>query len=217
MDQYPSIDFAQKNIIIVSPHPDDELFIGGTIMKALEEGASIYVWYCTNGTGGLPVDSSPNLRKIEATNAMAKLSLSNNKVNLIFLDLPFYQTKERIVSDKDIQVLRKSFEKIKPDIMFVCSDLDPRGTHMKCNTLSVNLALNYDYCDIYRYIGAWEPMLSWKPNRLVKVDESHLPSIYSAWDCYKSQVNLLVNSNDSRTLKERYSDLIQDGEYFQKI
>ena len=38
-------------LLVVSPHPDDELFIVQTLIKAIIYGSRVEVWYCTNGIG----------------------------------------------------------------------------------------------------------------------------------------------------------------------
>ena len=157
------------------------------------------------------------MRKLEAANALNTIRYGEKVAKAVFLDLPFYKTKDRVISQPDIDILEREFTLIQPDMMFVCSDVDPRGTHLKCGNLAINVANKYNYCSIYRYIGAWDPIFSWRPTHKLKVDDNMKAIINKAWDCYVSQVNLLVNTSDTRSLKSRYEDVTIDGEYLQLI
>lgn len=85
----------EKNVVIFSPHPDDEtLACGGTIVKKLSEGYTISIVFMTDGRHslsklfGIYSDPTPmelkEIRKREAIRAAKILGLKEK--NLFFLD-----------------------------------------------------------------------------------------------------------------------------------
>jgi LmbE family N-acetylglucosaminyl deacetylase len=74
-----------KNILIVAPHPDDEVLgCGGIIAKYSESGIKVYILVVTRGTPKLySSDKIDNIR-LEAKNAHAMLGVTET----VFLDFP---------------------------------------------------------------------------------------------------------------------------------
>ena len=84
-----------------------------------------------------------------------------------FLDLPFYESgkiEKLPMTEKDVEVVRALFQKVKPHQIYVAGDLaDPHGTHKKC-TDAVLAAIDEEKkagaewlkdCRIWMYRGAW--------------------------------------------------------------
>ena len=76
-------------LLVISAHPDDELFAGGYIAKRAAEGDEIILLYTTRGEGGEvgdppvgPKDRLGEIRQVEARNAARALGARN----VIFLD-----------------------------------------------------------------------------------------------------------------------------------
>jgi len=108
-----------------------------------------------------------SIRQAEAIQAATFLGV--NKNNISFLEMPFYKTgkpKKSELSNKDISIVSKIIEKIKPHQIFAAGDLaDPHGTHRLClNAIfqSIN-NLKKEYfmknCYVWLYRGAWK---EWK-------------------------------------------------------
>ena len=76
---------AFADILVVSPHPDDDIIMAsGVIFKALERGEQVRVVYMTNGDyAGLERGA---IREAEAVNAQEKLGMAED--NLVFLGYP---------------------------------------------------------------------------------------------------------------------------------
>ena len=201
-------------LLVVSPHPDDELFIVQTLIKALIYGSRVEVWYCTNGIGGLKKDSDKNLRILEAAAALSVINSieSYSKINHKFLPLPFYQDADRTVTTKDKEIFSEYLQSYKPTHIFLCSDNDPKGTHKKCYDIALN-SIHHVYNNlpvIFQYRGAWNPFVKWNPELTIFCNPNYDEIIKNAWNCYESQLNLLVNSDDKRTLYERYLDIVKE-------
>ena len=83
---------AWAAILVVSPHPDDDLLIAsGTISRAIAAGETVIVAYVTNGdySGGTAMGYQ---REGEAVNTETTY-LGNTENNLIFLGYPDYYTQ----------------------------------------------------------------------------------------------------------------------------
>ncbi len=74
------------------------------------------------------------IRQAEATIACHYIGVPNDHIH--FLRLPFYETgtiKKGDLSEKDIMIVKKLLEDVKPHQIFVAGDLaDPHGTHRVC-------------------------------------------------------------------------------------
>ena len=103
------------------------------------------------------------IRQAEATIACHYIGVKHD--NIHFLRLPFYETgtiKKGDLTEKDINIVKKLLEDVKPHEIFVAGDLaDPHGTHRVC-TDAVLAALYelrneawMDDCRIWMYRGAW--------------------------------------------------------------
>ncbi len=103
------------------------------------------------------------IRQAEAT--IACLYVGVKPQNIHFLRLPFYETgtiKKGELSQRDVDIVKKLLEDVKPHQIFVAGDLaDPHGTHKVC-TDAVLAAVDelkdepwMRDCRIWMYRGAW--------------------------------------------------------------
>lgn len=104
------------------------------------------------------------IRRGEARSACRYLGIPESHVN--FLALPFYETggvKKNPLGKKDIEIVKKLLEKVKPHQIFAAGDLsDPHGTHRVCFQ-AVIAACNelkdepwFKDCRLWMYRGAWQ-------------------------------------------------------------
>ena len=88
------------------------------------------------------------------------------ETNIHFLDMPFYETglvKKKPLSDKDIAIIYKLIERIKPHQVYAAGDLsDPHGTHRVCLS-AIFQAIDrlkkkawMKNCYVWLYRGAWQ-------------------------------------------------------------
>ncbi|MDR1602862.1 MAG: glucosamine-6-phosphate deaminase [Tannerella sp.] len=136
-----------------------------TVRRKAEE---IIRHLCSEKIGGLPekrdvLFMKGTIRREEARTACRYSGVKDE--NIHFLDLPFYETgavKKNPLSEKDVDIIKKLLQDIRPDQMFVAGDLaDPHGTHKVC--LDAVLAAIDDLkdekwienCRIWMYRGAW--------------------------------------------------------------
>lgn len=142
------------DIIVFSPHPDDEILGTCTLLHdGFQLKKNIKVIYMTSGkTAG-----DPFLRQKEALLSIKELG--GEEKNLIFMNMPFYLTNDRTVTDEDYEVVREILRKQKPKFVFVCSDMfDPNTTHKKCfDCLFKVLSEDKEFADInvIFYYSVW--------------------------------------------------------------
>ena len=103
------------------------------------------------------------IRQAEATIACNYIGVKPGHIH--FLRLPFYETgtiKKGDLSQRDVDIVKKLLEDVKPHEIFVAGDLaDPHGTHKVC-TDAVLAAIDelkgeewMKDCRIWMYRGAW--------------------------------------------------------------
>ena len=115
------INMQSKNILVVTPHPDDaESGAGGTIVKWSRQGAEISLVVCTNGDKGtsdrdiLPHELAET-RKEEQKKAAAILGISK----VIFLEYPDQSLSD---SNEFRKLLVREIRIHKPDVVMT---IDP--------------------------------------------------------------------------------------------
>ena len=107
-----------RNIVIVAPHPDDEILgCGGTIAKAISQGHNVSVLYLSSG------DSIENKREKEAIQVCKFMGIKNYD----FLRLKDQTFK---VSAENIQSVIKIFNKLKPEIIYINHGEDADFEHV---------------------------------------------------------------------------------------
>lgn len=165
-----------QNILVLSPHPDDEVLgMGGTIKKQTLAGAKVTVAYFCDGSGGVPEGRPPeeevglglrrderliNIRKKEAQEAGKMLGISE----AVFWGYP---DGKLAAGTAAIRALADLIEKIKPDIIFLPSFLDNHSDHRVVNEIFLNTASKVleDNFPVWAY-EVWTPIF---PNRLVDI------------------------------------------------
>ena len=106
-----------------------------------------------------------SIRRGEAKAACRHMGL-NDKTNVHFLNLPFYETggvKKGLLTDADISRVVALLQELKPDQIYAAGDLsDPHGTHRTCIE-AVLEAMNQirdeawtKECRFWLYRGAWQ-------------------------------------------------------------
>jgi len=150
----------EKNIVVFSPHPDDEVLgCGGTIPKKLSRNYSVFIVFITDGAGGSEYSyygkalglTSMQLKEIRKQEAIsADRILGVNRKNLVFLG----------IEDRN---LRKNREKAEKKVAEVLNEMcptevyfphrsDPNEDHFAANRLLqksltnlTNQPIKYEY------------------------------------------------------------------------
>lgn len=119
-------------ILVIAPHPDDEILgCGGTLIKAVEKGSKVFVSYLTSG------DSNQKVREKEAIKVCKYLKFKYP----IFLKM---QKKGLNSSLDNINALIKVFKNIKPNLIFINHDQDGDNDHIIAHKLTMEAIWRYN-------------------------------------------------------------------------
>jgi glucosamine-6-phosphate deaminase len=145
-------------VLITSPHPDDDVIGMGGTMQMLPNQANVKIAYMTNGDGGIAHPGHVGSRMKEAESALSVLGF--DKSNILETNLPFYRRNDREVGPSDTELFEQLLSRERPAHLFVCADQDPNGTHMKCYDIIKASVKNPELRCIWLYTGAWGDVAS---------------------------------------------------------
>lgn len=191
-------------VLVVSPHPDDEVLgVGGTIARLVREANDVTVTIVTKGWEPLFADSQVEQVRAEARAASEVLGVKS----LRFMDLPVTKLNE-VAKHK----LNKEFEELmseeEPEIVFLpfCGDLQEDHRQVfEASMVALRPAVSRKYVKrILCYETVSETHWSagniesnFEPQLWVDISD-HLPVKLEAMRCYKSQ---LQKEPDARSLE----------------
>lgn len=130
----------KTQVIIFSPHQDDEVLgAGALISKLVNENINFKIIYMTSGKGG----GNSEIRKKEAVEGIKVLG--GNSENCVFYDFPFYSKEIRVISSEDYDLMRKILYEYNPCSIFICGDVfDPNFTHRRCYDIILHTLHNWN-------------------------------------------------------------------------
>ena len=162
-------DMPESNVLVLSPHPDDDIFgCGGALKLHANHGSSIKIVYLTDGAGGAGKSSSQKQKKL----ALVREKEARKAAEIVGAnDLIFWHYQDgKLSSNKTTQKLLSALiSDFKPDIIYAPSFLDPHHDHLEtCRILQAVLSeTKYDGV-IYSY-EIWAPIYA---NRLICIDRT---------------------------------------------
>ena len=166
----PSSDHA--NILVLSPHPDDDVFaIGGILHKFKKNGDKVTVLYFCDGSKGTPEgirDSSLiTKRKKETKDATKTLGIEN----LIFWG---YKDGQLALSRTSMKALYSLILEIKPNIIFLPSLIDDHPDHKAvCEIFYYSFfkypEKSFNFPVLIAEYELWTPIF---PNRIIDITDS---------------------------------------------
>ena len=195
-----------KNILVIAPHPDDEVLgCGGIMNKYAEAGDQVYVLVMTRGTAKFYSDERiDNVRK-EARNAHHLLGVKET----IFLDFPAPELDTVSISEIS-KAIAEVINKFNIQIVF----LPHRGDIHHDHTIVFNAGLvasrpveQYSVKEIYCYETLSET--EWAapfgddafiPNHFVNVTDQFEVKL-KAMECFKSQIRPFPNSRSLEAIE----------------
>lgn len=189
---------SQKQILIIAPHPDDEVLgCGGTIRKYSSEGHDVTVLIVTRGSRKLYRDEQIDNVRREALNAHKLLGVKNT----IFLDFPAPELDTIPLMD-----ITTAISKVMTENRIEMLFLPHRGDIHHDHSIVFNAALvaarpvgNYTVKEIYCYETLSEtewaaPFASdaFIPNCFVNIEVFFAEKL-EAIRCFKSQIKDFPN------------------------
>jgi len=139
------IDFQNKRVLFIAPHPDDDVIGCGALLlylsKHLTDSSKIDVAYGVSGfrgvtdrflekSAGAVAEEKRNLLKAELRKNEALACCDYLGVTGHFWNLPFYEAGRKEFSDKDVSIVKAYVKKLSPDVIVLIDEAgDPHGTH----------------------------------------------------------------------------------------
>lgn len=187
-----------KKILVIAPHPDDEILgCGGTIRKFVEEGNQVYVLVATRGSAKhFDQSKVENVRK-EALDAHAFLGVSQT----YFLDYPAPELDTVPLADLS-RDFAKLIAELKIDILFLPHRGDIHNDHkvvFNAGLVAARPVGNYSVKEVFCYETLSET--EWAapygddafiPNYFVNIEET-FEAKKTALQFFKSQLREFPN------------------------
>ena len=194
----------QDNVLITSPHPDDDVIGMGGTMQLFNNIKNIKIVYMTNGFGGLK-DKDSLVKSTRIKEAISSIKVFGyDPSQIINIKLPFYSNKHRLITNKDYEYMAKCINKACPNHIFICIDEDPKKTHIKCVKILQNCTFPKTVKYIWLYQSAWEkwPKNSIHHNTQVYIHRDLFQKKLLSIDMHFSQVNPLVTNKPGKSFKD---------------
>src|SRR3990167_7683423 len=197
------MDFKKQRLLVIAPHPDDEVIgCGGLIAKIKEAGGKVYVLFLTVGdTRDFTKEGlSTAKERIAEIETVAKF-LKYDGWDLAFKGNDYHLRLDTLGQKALMDVIERdsivSIEKVKPTIIaftsFQSYNQDHRITAFAAHASArpqpkgakhfVETVISYE-----EPADGWTPMKNPAPNFFVELSEDNLAAMTSALSIYKSQV-----------------------------
>lgn len=196
---------SEQNILILSPHVDDEtIALGSTIIKHKRNKDKIYCLYMTDGSGASSHLSKEELieeRKVEARRLQKKAGIDH----IGFLDIPDGQVD---LNDEIILKLSQVIEEVKPDIIYTPFLLDGHPDHVNTTRLLIS-SLNGYFNNIYMY----EVNTRLSPKYINSISIVNKRDFINKDELYEVFESQYVMGFDAFKAVDRAKRLLADGSY----
>lgn len=195
-----------KNILIIAPHPDDEVLgCGGMMKKFSEEGHHIFVLIATRGTPSKYSDDRIAKGRLDALNAHAILGVKET----FFFE--YHAPELDLVSLSDIsESIYNLIKKLNIEVLFIPHRGDIHNDHRVIFNASLVAARpvgNYTVKSIYCYETLseteWAPPFgddAFIPNYFVNI-ANYLDFKLRAMACYSGQLREFPNPRSLNALE----------------
>jgi len=177
-----SCSISPKTLVVLAPHPDDEIFgFGGALLKLLNGGSQVYIIYLTDGEGSGIWHDREEIRKqriMLSEKAAEKLGIDNS--NIYRLHLPDGNVPHGVQDGfkEAVDNVKLVIDLVKPDAVFATHTLDYWPfDHVACAEIAIGaIQLSEHKPQLWYYwVWAWYNIRPWKLSvrslkRLKKVD-----------------------------------------------
>lgn len=162
-------DLSYKKVLVLAPHPDDDIFgCGGTIKKLTSNGDKVTVVYFCDGSGGVKEGDAQKFdqKLIDTRKKEAKASAEILGIAEQF----FFGYRDGVLAGgvAAIKALSDLIKRVEPDIIFVPSFIDNHPDHKAVNEILTSvLSKNTFKFPIWAY-EVWTPLYA---NRIVMINK----------------------------------------------
>jgi LmbE family N-acetylglucosaminyl deacetylase len=198
------IDLRQKKVLILAPHPDDEIFgCGGTMHRLKREGAEVLVMFMTVGTtkdfsaaGQSTADQ--RMKEIAAVKDLMgidawSMAFPGDRYHLKLDSLPQHELVNMIERENELALART-----RPDILLIPSGDDYNQDHRAVYTAAITATrpATSNLRSFQTLVATYElPYHQWNisaslpnPTLLVPLEETDLEAKLKAITLYGSQI-----------------------------
>lgn len=178
-----------KNIVVISPHPDDSsISVGGTV-SMLAKNNNVHIFVMTSGfRAAIPLLSKRDKIKLRHKEAIEEAKILGAKTH--FLNLDFYESGK--ISGSDDNKLFKIINKLSPDMVFLSLREDEHPTHKLSTELTLKVLKKYvkhakKIVETWYYETPWSLFTSKAFNTVVQIPSVFMKNKIQAVKCHKSQ------------------------------
>jgi LmbE family N-acetylglucosaminyl deacetylase len=172
-----------QRVLVIAPHPDDELGCGGALLLHERAGDDVRVAYVTDGRGflgRLGRDEMARHRRAEAEAVRPVLKLAGTH----WLGLREYEWEESAL----VPVLQDVLRQTMPQIVYAPSRLDFHPEHIRVGNCLARAMAGPELDDVtvrvYQIQVPLTPVLA----NLVAPMQAVLPELVAAMQCYRTQL-----------------------------
>jgi LmbE family N-acetylglucosaminyl deacetylase len=132
--QFDTHSYSRENVLVISPHPDDEIIgCGGTLIKLLEEGSIVTVLQLTDGCHTAALKDSPS--HISKTVRLKEAEIVAENLGIAELIL-FKEVGPRFKCTTDnVKKLSDILKRLHPKVIFVPFINDIQPEHIVANEI----------------------------------------------------------------------------------
>lgn len=170
------LNFKNKNIMFIGAHPDDiEINAGGTIAKLSKNGENVLAFVCTCGKN--------TERVVEAKTALMTLGVKKSLI-CNFPDTELELHKARIIHEMDEFIAKNNI-----DTVFTHYSFDTHQDHRTVHEASMAAARRIKNIFLFKpTYPAGQPIVSFQPNVVVRLNDYDISRKIKALECHKSQI-----------------------------
>ena len=174
-----------KSILIIAPHPDDEILgIGGTLIKSISFGSKTHIVYLTDGEGSGVWHDKEEIRQkriLLSEKICERLNLKLSNITRLHLTDGALPHPGHGVFQETVEKIKQLIEEFKPDAVFATHTLDYWPfDHVACAHIAryaVNLSEHKTQLWYY-WVWAWYNIrpckgfkIIYKKTRIIKIKE----------------------------------------------
>lgn len=169
-----------KTILVLAPHTDDgELGCGGTIVRAIAEGASVYYVAFSTAEASVPEGFARNQLELEVRDATRQLGIPGEQ-----LFVYKYQVRKlNYVRQEILEELIRLRSIIKPELVFLPSSEDIHQDHV---TIYREGLRAFKHSSLFGYELIWNN-LSFSTDCFIALEPEQVEAKIRALQAYKTQ------------------------------
>lgn len=169
-------------VLVLCPHPDDEIGCGGLIAKLIEEHHPVHYCYfsnCEESTRALGFE--PSLLIDEMKESCRALGIKPE--NIVGYEIPvrnFPQYRQEI-----LEIMVNLRARIEPQLVLTPCSFDLHQDHV---TVAEEAVRAFKHVNLLGYEFIWNSLKT-DLSMFVRLEKRHLDAKLASWKCYKTQTS----------------------------